>query len=111
MLEEYAAKSLPWLQFVALIAQVAVVFVLIGHARSLSSQLKEARRDHLVRIRVQLGDLYMKYIGEKGVVQKNLRGQMRYLLGNYDRLSKHLADAVQDEFLELLREESKKCDE
>ena len=97
---------LPWFQFAALIAQVIVVFVLIGHAVSLSRQLKEARRDHLVRIRIQLGDLYIRYQDQIPLVKRNLRGQMKYLLTNNDRLSKELKDTDLDEFLEIIRAEA-----
>ena len=97
---------LSWFQVAALIAQVIVVFVLIGHAVSLSRQLKEARRDQLVRIRIQLGDLYIRYRDQIPLVQRNLRGQMKYLLKNHERLSKELKDTDVDEFLSIIRTEA-----
>lgn len=95
-----------------IILQAVVVGLLFWHGRSYHNQLKEARRDEIIRIRIQLGDIYMRYLNEMNeVLKSNLREQMSYLSRSYDEVSKHLKDTQDDGFLEVIRDECKRSDQ
>lgn len=88
------------LAFIQFLIQLFVILVLVWHGMSFKRQLSEARRDEMVKVRLQLFDFYIRYSHEPNKrVQKDLRGVMRYLLADYDELYRRVNASWQDEFL------------
>ena len=85
--------------------QVIVLILLMREGRNLSYQRDDGRRDTLARIAINLGDIYKRYLLEsRQGLKDNLVGQMRYLLGIYDQLSKRLPDRQEDQYLNPIRQ-------
>jgi ribosomal protein S15P/S13E len=89
-----------------LIIQGAIIGLLVWHGRNFAHQVREARRDEIIRIRIQLGEIYIRYLCELNeILKNNLKEQMSFLLETYDQLSKHLKDRREDKSLVIIRYE------
>ena len=88
--------------------QIAVVCVLIKHGRSFADQVKEARRDAVVRMRIQLGDTYLRCIAQDdGPARERLRDQLIFLLQGWDELCRQVGHRRDDELIKKIRDECK----
>jgi len=92
--------------------QIVVLVFLIKENRHLSNQVNQARRDTLIRVGTQLGDIYVRFLTDDNEVMQDIyRGQMKYLLSSYDELSKRLGDRQEDEFLHRIRQECNRSED
>lgn len=86
--------------------QLAVVWVLVKHGRSFADQVKEARRDAVVRMRIQLGDIYVRRLAEDlEPARERLLDQMGFLLQGYDQLAGQAGYEQDDKLIKKIRDE------